>query len=300
VKTTTDVRGLLNVLQSRYPVAAVAPQPQLLVDIAASPDGLAQTDQQRLSLVAQLRSAVNFFLKHPEKHPQLRRLLGSIAAMAAAPGQKEFNPVPLEPPYQGTDEFFYSGCWYPKNPPIRKVPLYAACASLTSASANKVVHKGHNLTTPGLFLVFCHEHDELIGFHLLKYSESTRTVHDLMLSRYKLAPRIVIYDHACDLHKYSIAREPKFFADTAYYVDKLHYGTHKDCSCAYDPFKPQHLRSVNTTIYEQANSRIKHTRKSMYHMTQEHFLFILRHILYMLKREKNARQMKWSDVLRRV
>jgi hypothetical protein len=113
-----------------------------------------------------------------------------------------------------------------------------------------------------------------------------------------IAPRIVIYDHACDLHFYSVTREPKYFCQTRYFCDKLHYKNHKDCSCAYDPFKYVPLENENTVIYEQVNSQIKHTRKSLSKMTQHHFLFMLRHILYMLKLKKEKQNMSWDEVLR--
>jgi hypothetical protein len=256
----------------------------------------------RGKITSHIRDAIDFSLNQakagPDVEAKLKLLLKEILELARKPSQEVFNQIPLKTNYRGVTEFFYSGCWFPKNPLLRKVPNYKACKNLKSMAKNHIVHQGSNVHTPGLFLVFCHEHDELIGFQLLKFYESTRTVHDLLLSRFPRAPSIVIYDHACHLHKYSISREPKFFADTTYYVDKLHYGNHTECSCAYDPFKPRHLDGVNTTIYEQVNSQIKHTRRSLQKMTQNHFLFIMRHILYMLKRIKVEKNLSWNEVLR--
>ena len=297
----TDVIDLLHVLQSPFPVAAlvpakVVPHLQSVVDSWSNPSAC-ESDIAKLTV--HLRHAITFIKRRdPGCMDVLGALLKEILLLAKHPSQEVFNEIPLQTDYRGVQEFFYSGHWYPKNPLLRKVPLYSACRGLKSNTALKRFTRGHNITTPGLFLVFCDEHDELIGFHLLKYYESTRTVHDLILSRFEGAPSIVIYDHACDLHKYSMQREPKFFAETQFVVDKLHYGGHEDCSSAYDPYKYKELDDVNTTIYEQVNSQIKHTRRSLQKMTQEHFLFMLRHILYMLKCIKDNKKTTWSEVLR--
>lgn len=287
-------------LQSKYPVEALAPATALDSLTSVINSKLSDSNSSdRQALKSHLRHAIEFFVANPTDQGKLTKLLAGICKVASSPTQEVFNQVPLETTARkGTTEFFYSGCWYPKNPLLRNVPQYYACKNLKGMAVNKQVHTGANVNSPGLFLVFCHEHSELIGFHLLKYYESTRTVHDLLLSRFPIAPRIIIYDHACDLHLYSIAREPKFFAETSYYCDKLHYGTHKDCSCAYDPFKHTPLDKENTVIYEQVNSQIKHTRKSMSKMTQVHFLFIMRHILYMLKLTKKSSGMTWDEVLK--
>jgi hypothetical protein len=40
------------------------------------------------------------------------------------------------------------------------------------------------------------------------------------------APKIVIYDNACSLHNYVLNRDPVFFKDTVFVVDRLHWKNH--------------------------------------------------------------------------
>ena len=40
------------------------------------------------------------------------------------------------------------------------------------------------------------------------------------------APKHVIYDNACKLQEYCLSRDPLFFKDTEFYVDRLHWDNH--------------------------------------------------------------------------
>lgn len=53
-----------------------------------------------------------------------------------------------------------------------------------------------------------------------------KTEYDVM-SLYPTAPSTVIYDNACNLHNYSLNREPLFFKDTWFLVDRFHWRNHK-------------------------------------------------------------------------
>lgn len=41
------------------------------------------------------------------------------------------------------------------------------------------------------------------------------------------APGVVIYDYACGLHNYCLNREPKFFQETKFLIDRYHQPNHK-------------------------------------------------------------------------
>ena len=41
-----------------------------------------------------------------------------------------------------------------------------------------------------------------------------------------VAPSTVIYDFACSLHAYCLNRDPIFFKDTRFLVDRFHWGNH--------------------------------------------------------------------------
>ena len=43
---------------------------------------------------------------------------------------------------------------------------------------------------------------------------------------YFIAPSVVIYDNACSLHEYALNRDPWFFKDTQFLVDRFHLTNH--------------------------------------------------------------------------
>ena len=40
------------------------------------------------------------------------------------------------------------------------------------------------------------------------------------------APALVIYDNACNLHRYALNRDPEFFTNTKFTVDRFHWSNH--------------------------------------------------------------------------
>ena len=42
-----------------------------------------------------------------------------------------------------------------------------------------------------------------------------------------LAPRVIIYGNACNLHSYCLNRDPDYFRETVFLVDRFHWKNHK-------------------------------------------------------------------------
>lgn len=40
------------------------------------------------------------------------------------------------------------------------------------------------------------------------------------------APTTLVYDFACGLHKYCLNRDPTFFKNTVFLIDRLHWDNH--------------------------------------------------------------------------
>lgn len=96
------------------------------------------------------------------------------------------------------------------------------------------------------------------------------------------APQVIIYDNNCKLHCYAVNREPAFFRNTAWFIDRLHrYAwaegrtqicdpdisrkgrcswNHTGCSEGYTMDKFQALSNVNSMVAEQENSILKAIR----------------------------------------
>lgn len=59
-------------------------------------------------------------------------------------------------------------------------------------------------------------------------------VHELLFTRFSVAPRMVVYDNACNLAVHCIMREPAFYGSTQFIVDRFHYKSHRHCPHVYD------------------------------------------------------------------
>ena len=44
---------------------------------------------------------------------------------------------------------------------------------------------------------------------------------------YSAAPDIIVYDNACNLHNYALNRDPVFFKDSTFVVDRFHWPNHR-------------------------------------------------------------------------
>jgi len=129
--------------------------------------------------------------------------------------------------------------------------------------------------TNGIMVFMC-PHGYYIGYHFFESSEGlndvfsvlyTRSVHtenvniteiDILkfFGRWKVAPKVVLYDFACGLAEYCNLREPKFFENTLFLVDDFHSKGHVGCSKA---AHLKHYRRVpglnllNSSLVESAN-----------------------------------------------
>jgi hypothetical protein len=125
--------------------------------------------------------------------------------------------------------------------------------------------------------LYC-EHGICHGFELLAACESVRHVFDLIVNRFEVAPSVIYYDRACQLHTFCLARLPYFFKDTTFKVDITHFPTHVGCSDNYNAAIGRDLAFhsskdrgsyVNSQICEQTNSKIMRLRLPVGFMTQE-------------------------------
>ena len=60
----------------------------------------------------------------------------------------------------------------------------------------------------------------------LSIAKESAVVHVESLPHILAGPNMVVYDNACNLHRYVLRRAPKLFADTAFRIDRLHVYNH--------------------------------------------------------------------------
>ena len=107
-----------------------------------------------------------------------------------------------------------------------------------------------------------------------------------------IAPNNIIYDNACNLHNYSLNREPDFLKTTWFLVDRFHWKNHAGyivdasfshwlsaicfiytgCSVGYNMSLYPQFTEINSQIVEQCNSVLKRTKSSLSYMTKNNFL----------------------------
>lgn len=125
-----------------------------------------------------------------------------------------------------------------------------AQAGDTAGSCNKRKNVTRDLA-PGMFVLHCLKCAGCLGFHVMRESESARTIFEVLYTRWAVAPKVVVYDNGCHAHSYALNREPAWAAGTAFLIDKLHYKGHVGCTRAYDIGIYPGLAVHNSSMAEQ-------------------------------------------------
>ena len=84
-----------------------------------------------------------------------------------------------------------------------------------------------------------------------------------------------ISENCCRLHAYCLNREPVFFQNTLFLVDRFHWCGHIGCSTGYclDSYKKIDTRGINSQVNEQANARLKRMQSQLTYMKPANFSF---------------------------
>ncbi|KAK0551373.1 hypothetical protein OC844_006580 [Tilletia horrida] len=143
--------------------------------------------------------------------------------------------------------------------------------------------------TGGIMALWC-RHAIAVGFHCMPSAEGRDDVFSALLTHWPSPPRVVVYDFACQLASYAIAREPGFFANTLFVVDELHQHGHSQCTpsswlstyMANDP----DLRHLNSSAAECGNAGLSRIKKSVAYSTAPHAIAMTRHFLSLWNRRK--------------
>ncbi|KAI8516330.1 hypothetical protein Bbelb_049110 [Branchiostoma belcheri] len=210
-------------------------------------------------------------------------LVNDIMERVSLPFKNRHNNTVYPPPEE--EDTFGGYSFFPTLPLVRGQATYAKDAQRRtrprrcrdpSQRCNKM-YGGHPSLSPGIFTLYC-QHGVCYGFTILKSHESPRHPFEILIGRFNRAPRVIVYDNACRLHQYCLNREPAFFMNTLFCVDRLHWINHTGCSDGYcmDSYG-QHgtidVQQINSQINEQANAGLKRIKAQLAYMTQSKFLF---------------------------
>ncbi|KAJ7589997.1 hypothetical protein C8J56DRAFT_1048168 [Mycena floridula] len=190
-----------------------------------------------------------------------------------------------------------TGCCYsmpqlrhrPRYPRIKNDQCYGGSEKRGGNCSKYYARYGKNGLTGGIMAPWC-THSIAYGFHCIPIGEGRNDVFAAMVTRWPKAPEMVVYDFACALGPYCMAREPQFFADTQFVIDTFHTSGHKKCSHAaflqtYTAVDPR-LQTLNSSAAECGNGVLTRIRKSVSYMVQRRAIIYMRTFICLMNRIK--------------
>jgi hypothetical protein len=128
--------------------------------------------------------------------------------------------------------------------PLRGRPRFTMDGATGETPAGRCQKKSivPKTRTAGVFTFFC-EHQYCYGyalgvfagtqrdcsFHILKSSEGRNDPFSVLKTFLTTPPQYVIFDFACSLDEYATNRDPFWFANTKFLIDRFHWRNHKRC-----------------------------------------------------------------------
>ena len=153
--------------------------------------------------------------------------------------------------YDDNDNLLKTGVYFPNHPIVR------TCAHTNISGSENSCTKNYQSSAKlgaGIILFWCAKHRLCIGFVLLESAESCEYVYSTLVSRFKVIPKTIIYDNACNLSEYCMNRAPHLFMDTKFFVDAFHYSGHTNCCRSFNSFLHKSLYKISSVVHEQKNA----------------------------------------------
>ncbi|KAF9463495.1 hypothetical protein BDZ94DRAFT_1163969, partial [Collybia nuda] len=88
-----------------------------------------------------------------------------------------------------------------------------------------------NSLTGGILVLWC-THAICLGFHSIPVAEGRNDVFSAIYTRFPIAPKVVVYDFACQLVPYCLVQEACYFGNTQFFIDEMHAHDHTCCGQA--------------------------------------------------------------------
>ena len=133
------------------------------------------------------------------------------------------------------EEACQTGELFPGRPQVRpNIDFGTASRNENSKSCRKVYTKG-NYHTPGIFIAQCVcRHPKLLSVSVMTNTEGVSTALSVLLSRFKILPRVCYYDNGCNMARSIVLRVPWVNKACRILCDRFHYAQHT-CNSICDP-----------------------------------------------------------------
>lgn len=135
------------------------------------------------------------------------------------------------------------------------------------------------LRSPGVITFMC-GCGYVVGFELLRETESPAHVVAALVQRFKKLPQVVYFDTACQAQRNALRRVPWLSeqSSTAWFIDRFHRVNH-NCSPVFNADQyPFLTRGHDTSSAERTHSIKKKTKNALTYMTQRRFITRSRYI----------------------
>jgi hypothetical protein len=145
--------------------------------------------------------------------------------------------------------------------------------------------KGKKAPTRGGYIFVC-PHRAYYGMHFMLRGESTRDMFAVLFTRFHRhqLPDFVFADNNCIGQNYCMRREPLFFSNVKFVIDKFHYGKPGSkeahvCGPSFSSFYYSCLQWANTSSAESLNSFLDSFRTLGWYNGLDGFLILFRLLL---------------------
>lgn len=156
----------------------------------------------------QFSPVLNYYHNHPEMvlcasfWPFVRYLLDN--SMKAFPSdvpaltkwRDDSAPLDLRN-VEESQRYRTAGCLYPNRPLWRPRRMYTGLSQERHCECRHAF-PGHRKKTGGVMAIFC-DHEICQGCHIINHAEGRKDAFYMLFCRFERAPRVVIYDFACNL-----------------------------------------------------------------------------------------------------
>ena len=235
---------------------------------------LSQDQRTRLMNWGSLAKLLAGWQRIPTEFAPLLKRLGAIARQLGTDYLREVTPGTTVIGNLKEDELSF----FPNHPRIRKPRVFHG--QDTEQTCTKNVLKSRRFS-PGLFSAFC-PHGICIGFEAMRKFESARVPFELFYTRFPGAPGTIIYDNACNASRYCLRREPFYFSNVLFLIDRMHQCNHVGCHSGYCMNSyPQTMKilggtmtlgQLNSQAAEQAHAKMTLIETQTSFMGQETFM----------------------------
>ena len=267
---------LLSLLLRDAPVSTVLPH-AMIPEILAKLDMLKTNEISVYSILPFLSSIgpeVEHILVEASSSPFLHCICNFLIFLCQFVFRVHENDPPCAPaiPIEGTYNPESGVCYYftPHGNQVRHLPSYKINLKYKEACTKNSKEPKHGWGY--LFLWMCSKHGHCLGFHLISGAEGRRDPFSSAVKYMEQAPKHIYYDFGCALNDYCLNREPAFFRDTRFWIDRFHSYNHV-CGLNHKPKRVDGVCHHDTSIAEQINSFLSNFRYFLDHLTQSHFTY---------------------------